>query len=77
MEHLLGRASHVLSNGEAKKVVIARALLRSPSLLILDEPFEGLDERAKTELKELIDRLMTGPMRVILVTHRFGEISPR
>lgn len=77
MEHLLGRASHVLSNGEAKKVVIARALLRSPSLLILDEPFEGLDERAKTELKELIDRLMTGPMRVILVTHRFGEISPK
>ncbi|HEX9910568.1 MAG TPA: ATP-binding cassette domain-containing protein, partial [Desulfatiglandales bacterium] len=47
MEHLLGRASHVLSNGEAKKVLMARALLRSPSLLILDEPFEGLDEQAK------------------------------
>ena len=77
MEHLLGRASHVLSNGEAKKVLLARALLRSPSLLILDEPFEGLDERAKMELKELIDSLMTGPMRVILVTHRFGEISPK
>jgi molybdate transport system ATP-binding protein len=77
MEHLLGRAGHVLSNGEAKKVLLARALLRSPSLLILDEPFEGLDERAKMELKELIDSLMTGPMRVILVTHRFGEISPK
>jgi molybdate transport system ATP-binding protein len=77
MEHLLGRAIHVLSNGEAKKVLLARALLRSPSLLILDEPFEGLDEGAKTELNELIERLMTGPMRVILVTHRFGEISPK
>jgi molybdate transport system ATP-binding protein len=77
MEHLLGRASHILSSGEAKKVLIARALLRSPSLLILDEPFEGLDERAKLELKELIDRLMTGPMRIILVTHRFGEIGPK
>jgi len=77
MEHLLGRASHVLSNGEAKKVLLARALLQSPSLLILDEPYGGLDERAKAELKELIDRLMTGPMRVILVTHRFDEISPR
>ena len=76
MDHLLGRASHVLSNGEAKKVLMARALLRSPSLLILDEPFEGLDEQAKVELKDLIDSLMTGPMRVILVTHRFGEISP-
>jgi molybdate transport system ATP-binding protein len=77
MEHLLGRASHVLSNGEAKKVLLARALLRSPRLLILDEPFEGLDERAKGELKDLIDCLMTGPMRVILVTHRFDEISTR
>ncbi len=77
MDHLLGRASHVLSNGESKKVLIARALLQSPRLLILDEPFEGLDERAKTELKKLIDRLMTGPMRVLLVTHRFGEISPK
>ena len=77
MDHLLGRASHVLSSGEAKKVLLARALLRSPSLLILDEPYEGLDERAKAELKELIDSLMTGPMRVILVTHRFGEISPK
>jgi len=43
MEHLLGRASHVLSNGEAKKVLIARALLQSPCLLILDEPCDGLD----------------------------------
>jgi molybdate transport system ATP-binding protein len=77
MEHLLGRACHVLSNGEAKKVLIARALLRSPSLLILDEPFEGLDERAKGDLKELIDSLMTGPMRVVLVTHRFKEISSK
>lgn len=77
MEHLLGRASHVLSSGEAKKVLLARVLLRSPRLLILDEPYEGLDERTKAELKELIDSLMTGPMRVILVTHRFGEISPK
>jgi len=75
MEHLLGRAGHVLSNGEAKKVLIARALLQSPSLLILDEPYEGLDERVTAELKQLIDSLMTGPMRLILVTHRFGEIS--
>jgi molybdate transport system ATP-binding protein len=77
IEHLLGRASHILSSGEAKKVLMVRALLKSPRLLILDEPFEGLDERAKAELKELIDRLMSGPMRVILVTHRFEEISPK
>ncbi len=77
IENLMGRASHVLSSGEAKKVLLARALLRSPCLLILDEPYEGLDERAKEDLKELIDSLMTGSMRVILVTHRFGEISSK
>lgn len=77
MEGLLGRACRALSIGEAKKVLIARTLLRSPRLLILDEPFEGLDERAKVELKELIDSLMTRSMRVVLVTHRFGEISPK
>jgi molybdate transport system ATP-binding protein len=77
MEHLLGRARHLLSVGETKKVLIARALLRSPSLLILDEPYEGLDERAKTELRALVDSLMTGPMRVILVTHRFEEITSK
>jgi len=76
MEHLLGRAVHLLSNGEAKKVLLARALLRFPSLLILDEPYEGLDERAKEELKALVDSVMSGPMRVVLVTHRFEEISP-
>ena len=77
IEHLLGRSSHILSSGEAKKVLIARALLQSPSLLILDEPFEGLDQKTKGELRELIDRLMSGRMRVILVTHRFEEINPK
>jgi molybdate transport system ATP-binding protein len=77
IEHLMGRANHLLSSGEAKKVLLARALLRSPNLLILDEPFEGLDEKARIDLKELIDSLMTGLMRVVLVTHRFEEISPK
>lgn len=77
IEHLLGRAAHVLSYGEAKLLLLARALLRSPNLLILDEPFEGLDGRAKADLKTVIDSLMGGPMRILLVSHRFEEISTK
>ncbi len=75
--YLLSRRLNTLSNGEARRILIARALLRSPRLLILDEPFEGLDEPSRDLLAGLIDQLTTGSTQVILVTHRFDEISDR
>jgi molybdate transport system ATP-binding protein len=51
-------------------------LMKSPRLLILDEPFEGLDEKGRDLLARSINGLMTGPMRVILVAHRLEEIVP-
>jgi len=77
LDYLLSRKLNTVSNGEARKLLIARALVRSPRLLILDEPFEGLDEPSRHLVKELIDRLTTGSTQVILVTHRFDEISNR
>ncbi len=66
-----------LSTGEIRKIIIARALMKSPRLLILDEPFEGLGRRGAEKFwPESINRLMTGPMRVILVAHRLEEIVP-
>jgi molybdate transport system ATP-binding protein len=73
---LLSRPIRALATGEIRKIIIARALMKSPRLLILDEPFEGLDERGRELLAQSIDRLMTGPMRVILVAHRLEEIVP-
>ncbi len=73
---LLSRPVRSLSTGEIRKIIIARALMKSPRLLILDEPFEGLDERGRDLLAQSINRLMTGPMRVILVAHRMEEIVP-
>jgi molybdate transport system ATP-binding protein len=72
----LSRPIRALATGEIRKIIIARALMKSPRLLILDEPFEGLDERGRELLAQSIDRLMTGPMRVILVAHRLEEIVP-
>jgi molybdate transport system ATP-binding protein len=65
-----------LSTGEIRKALIARALMKSPQLLILDEPFDGLDETSRQSLAEAIDDLMMGSMRVILVVHRLEEIVP-
>ena len=74
IRHLLERGITLLSTGEMRKTLIARALMKSPKLLILDEPFDGLDESSRASLAESINHLMTTPLRVILVTHRVEEI---
>ena len=71
---LLQRSVASLSTGEMRKTLIARALIKSPKLLILDEPFDGLDEGSRASLAESINHLMKGSMRVILVVHRLEEI---
>ncbi|MDF1593111.1 MAG: molybdate ABC transporter ATP-binding protein ModF [Desulfobacterales bacterium] len=73
---LLNRSIRYLSTGEMRKILIARALMRSPRLLILDEPFDGLDLEAKAQFADIINSLMTTEMQLVLVTHRFEEIVP-
>ena len=74
--YLLDRGIRFLSTGEMQKVLMARALMKSPRLLILDEPFEGLDVHSKERLKEMIAGLMDEGVQIILVTHRLEEILP-
>jgi molybdate transport system ATP-binding protein len=74
IEYLLNRKLRALSNGEIRKVLLARALLKRPRLLILDEPFDGLDSDAKGHLHCLINRLIKKQLQVILVSHRLEEI---
>jgi len=64
---LLERNVVQLSNGERRKVLIARALLKHPRLLILDNPFTGLEERFRKKLADNLDNLMRGELRVIIV----------
>jgi iron complex transport system ATP-binding protein len=68
----------VLSQGERQRVLIARALIRTPRLLILDEPCAGLDPVAREGLLAFLGRLIRrrkGPA-VVLVTHHVEEIIP-
>jgi molybdate transport system ATP-binding protein len=76
IEDLLTKDVLHLSDGERRKVLIARALLRDPRLLILDNPFTGLDPRFRTRLREAIARLMGHELRVMVVTARPDEIPP-
>jgi molybdate transport system ATP-binding protein len=56
-----------LSNGEAKKLHLVKALLKQPDILILDEPFTGLDVQTREELQSIIDRL-SAQLTIILIS---------
>ncbi|AQZ94011.1 zinc ABC transporter ATP-binding protein ZnuC [Halopseudomonas phragmitis] len=55
--HLLSRPLQQVSGGELQRILLARALLRSPDLLVLDEPVQGVDVNGQIELYQLITRL--------------------
>lgn len=66
-----------MSKGERQKVLIARALINSPEILILDEPCTGLDVYARELTLNIIDQLAkTTKMTIIYVTHYLEEILP-
>lgn len=74
---LLRRKPICLSNGEQRKVLLAHVLLRSPRLLILDDPFGGLDAASRVRLRAVVYRLMRHGRPALLITSRPDEIPPR
>lgn len=74
LEELLERPVRSLSTGEVRNVLIAKELVRLPRLLILDEPFDGLDATARNRLGRMITDLMHSRIQIVLVTHRLDEI---
>ncbi|MCU1593529.1 MAG: iron transporter ATP-binding protein [Frankiales bacterium] len=63
-----------LSEGERKRVLLARSLMADPELLLLDEPAAGLDLGAREALLRLLTRIAAGPVPSVLVTHHVEEI---
>lgn len=63
-----------LSEGERKRVLLARALMTDPELLLLDEPAAGLDLGAREALLRLLTRISAGAVPSVLVTHHVEEI---
>lgn len=71
MRALLERGYRLLSSGEGRKVMLARAVLAQPDLLLLDEPFEGLDTHAREDLQRTLGRLSSeGQWLMLLINQR-------
>ncbi|MBI0103510.1 molybdate ABC transporter ATP-binding protein ModF [Gilliamella sp. W8145] len=72
--HLLNRRFKYLSTGETRKTLICRTLMSKPELLILDEPFDGLDVASRANLAEILSQLSKQNITIVMVLNRFNEI---
>ena len=77
-EHLALRTWQVLSQGERQRILIGRALMAKPALLILDEPCAGLDPVAREHFLRFVDKLgrAKNSPTIVFVTHHVEEIMP-
>lgn len=76
--HLLDAQMSTLSGGETQRVMLARALLREPQLLLLDEPLQGVDVSGQSELYDLISRLRDERhCGILMVSHDLHLVMAR
>jgi iron complex transport system ATP-binding protein len=76
ISHLAERNTNEMSSGEARRILIGRALVHDPQALVLDEPSSSLDLRAAYELREILRKLAASGISVIMVTHHLPDIIP-
>ena len=77
IEHLRHKVCHYLSGGEKRKVALAGGLVLEPELLVLDEPFEGLDPASRNEMVELLNRLnREHGVSFVIATHDVQLVAP-
>ncbi|HEY2012282.1 MAG TPA: ATP-binding cassette domain-containing protein, partial [Bryobacteraceae bacterium] len=76
ISHLAERNTNEMSSGEARRILIGRALVHDPQALVLDEPTTSLDLHATHELREILRKLAAGGISIIMVTHHLPDIIP-
>ena len=76
VSHLAERFTDEMSSGEARRVLLARALVHSPRALILDEPSTALDLSAQHELRLILRKLAQSGIGIVMVTHHLSDLIP-
>jgi subfamily B ATP-binding cassette protein MsbA len=71
---MIGDYGNKLSGGQKQRLTIARAMLKSPSILILDEATSSLDSKSEKKIQDAIDKLMSGKTSLI-IAHKFSTIK--
>lgn len=74
IHHLLERRFKYLSSGETRKTLLCQTLISRPDLLILDEPFDGLDSDSRQSLSNLLAQLADSGLTIVLIVNRFSDI---
>src|SRR6187455_3323567 len=74
--HLADRDTDEMSSGEARRILMARALVHNPRALLLDEPSTALDLFAQHELREILRKLAQTGIGIIMVTHHLSDLIP-
>lgn len=74
LKGLLDRAMIALSNGEHQRVQLARAWCRSSTLLVLDEPFQGLDVASRAQLTDVLGKVVLSRLPVLILSTRWDEL---
>ncbi|PIC70500.1 molybdenum ABC transporter ATP-binding protein [Sporosarcina sp. P16b] len=76
LNHVKGKKFRLLSEGEKRRVLIARALMGDPELLILDEPCSGLDVLAREQFLDSLEIAAKQNVHLVYVTHHIEELVP-
>ena len=74
--HLADRCTDEMSSGEARRTLLARALVHDPRALILDEPSTALDLSAQHELRLIFRKLAQSGIGIVMVTHHLSDLIP-
>lgn len=75
LSHLADRTYNTFSQGERRRILIGRALMSNPELLILDEPCSGLDIRAREDVLKIVNRIPEEERHLLYVTHHIEELT--
>ena len=75
LAHRANEHVQIFSGGQMQRVLIARALVRRPELLLLDEPLAGIDRASRQSLAEILDGLRRSGLTLVTVLHEMGELA--